>query len=283
MSNLFSRLESMGFKGLENVEIFENEKKENPEVKTTEKTEPQISEADFLFDKNYRCPICDKEFKSKTVKTGKARLIGSDSDLRPKYSGIDTIKYDAIVCPNCGYGALSRYYTVITSAQAKLVRDNISAAFTGLPEYGDIYTYEEAIARFSLTLLGAIVKKAKNSERAYICLKIAWLYKGMMESLSKDSKDYESIVKDCKKNENEMRSYALEGFLLSRSKEGFPICGMDEYTFDYLIADLATKTEKYDIAVQFTSNVILSKTANNKIKEKARDLRELIKSKLKSE
>ena len=33
----------------------------------------------------------------------------------------------------------------------------------------------------------------------------------------------------------------------ARMEEDFPICGMDEVTFDYLVAALAYKAEKYDI------------------------------------
>ena len=64
------------------------------------KTEPRnLQETDYIFDKTYVCPVCDNEFKSKTVKAGKVHLIGADTDLRPKYKGIDSLKYDAILCP----------------------------------------------------------------------------------------------------------------------------------------------------------------------------------------
>ena len=66
----------------------------------------------------------------------------------------------------------------------------------------------------------------------------------------------------------------------ARLREDFPICGMDESTFDYLLADLATRLGKYDIGARLASNVIVSRTANSKLKERARNLRENIKSKM---
>ena len=60
-------------------------------------------------------------------------------------------------------------------------------------------------------------------------------------------------------------------------KEDFPICGMDECTFDYLLADLALKLGKYDIADKYASAVIVARTANTKLKERARSLRDIIK------
>ncbi len=278
---VFSGLESMGFAGLSNVKIYEEEKQETAAVKADKPVVPVVQESDFLFEKKMSCPVCDREFKTKTVKTGKPRLLGADSDLRPKYSGIDSIKYDAIVCPNCGYAALSRFFSYMTSAQAKLIRENVANGFKGIPKSGETYTYEEAINRHKLALYNSIVKKSKNSEKAYTCLKIAWLYRGMRENLPADTADIEAVKKQCLKNEQEMISNAFEGFSVSRAREDFPICGMDECTFDYLLADLAFKLGKYDTASKYASEVIVARTANTKLKERARNLRDEIKSKLK--
>lgn len=279
---VFSGLESMGFSGLSNVKIYEEEKQETASAKAEQKAVANVvQESDFLFEKKISCPVCDKEFKTKTVKTGKPRLMGADSDLRPKYSGIDSIKYDAIVCPNCGYAALSRFFSYMTSAQAKLIRENVTNGFKGLPKGGETYTYDEAINRHKLALYNSIVKKGKNSERAYTCLKIAWLYRGMRENLPADTANIEDVKQKCLKSEQEMISNAFDGFAVSRAKEDFPICGMDECTFDYLLADLAFKLGKYDIASKYASEVIVARTANTKLKERARSLRDEIKSKLK--
>lgn len=280
MANLFQGLESMGIKGLDGLKIYEEEKKvETKTADTSKSSEPVYVESDFLFDKKTQCPVCDKEFKCKTVKVGKPRLVGSDSDLRPKYAGIDSIKYDAIVCPNCGYAALSRFFSFMTSAQAKLIKDNITATFTGLPQSGEVYTYDEAINRHKLVLLNTIVKGGKNSEKAYVCLKIAWLYRGMRENIPEGIDNKEAFITACNNFETEMIQNAFEGFLASRSKENFPICGMDTATFDYLLADLAFRVGKYDVADRLSAGIITSRNTNTRLKEKARGLRELIKTK----
>lgn len=279
MGDIFTGLESMGLGGLSNIKIYDDEKKEQGKDGSGKEPVHVVSEADYIFEKKIQCPVCDSEFKSKTVKTGKPRLIGSDSDLRPKYSGIDSIKYDAIVCPNCGYAALSRYFGYMTSAQAKLIEDNVSSQFRKLPESGNVFTYDEAINRHKLALFNAIVKKAHSSEKAYTCLKIAWLYRGKRENLDMSRADAQAVKKECEQKEREMISNAFEGFVTSRASEEFPICGMDEATFDYLLADLAAKLGKYDISAKLASGVIVSRTANSKIKERARDLRDIIKNK----
>lgn len=281
MGNIFSGLEAMGLQGLSEVKIYEEEKVEVAKKQALEPIVHTVTEEELIFDKKITCPVCDMEFKVKTVKSGKSKFLGADSDLRPKYVGIDSIKYDAIVCPDCGYAALSRFFSYMTSAQAKLIKDNVSASFRGLPESGSVYTYEEAIARHQLALYNTIVKKAKNSERAYTCLKIAWLFRGMKENPPEDTKDIDSFRKECYKNELEMLKNAFEGFTVSRAKEDFPICGMDQWTFDYLLADLAARLGKYDIAAKLASSIIVARTANTKLKDRARSLRDEIKDKIK--
>ena len=269
MSSIFSGLESMGLKNLADVKIYEEPEKEDKKKPEAHK-DPVVTESDYVFDKRMQCPVCDKEFYNKTVKTGKPRLIGSDSDLRPKYVGIDSVKYDAIVCPNCGYAALSRFFSYMTSAQSKLIIENVSKTFKGLPQSGDVYTYDEAINRYKLALYNTIVKRGKNSEKAYTCLKIAWLFRGMKENIEDSNPKAPAMRIACDASEKEMLANAFDGFMASRSKEDFPVCGMDEPTLDYLLADLATRLGKYEIASKFASDIIVSRIANAKLKERAR-------------
>ena len=74
---------------------------------------------------------------------------------------------------------------------------------------------------------------------------------------------------------------ALEGFITARQTEGFPMCGMDETTMDYLIAVLALECEQYDLSLKVLSGVISSREANARVKEKARDVREVLREKMK--
>lgn len=276
MSNLFSGLEAFGLGKLQDVEVYSAGEGANKNTETAAE-KPKVTEVDLLFDKSYTCPVCDKEFKSKTIKTGKVKLISADTDLRPKYQLVDSLKYDAIVCPHCGYAALNRFFNYMMSNQAKLIKEQISANFKGLSVDGEIYTYDDAIARHKLSLLNTVVKKGKTSERAYTCLKLAWLNRGKLEAMPMDASDYAEQKALLEKEEKELILNAYEGFLSAFSKETFPMCGMDEITMTYLIADLARRSEKYDEASRWISKVLISREANERIKSKAREIKELIK------
>lgn len=273
MSDLFSGLEEFGLGGLKNVEVYEHETGK-ADGKAAEKH--QVTEAEILFDKTYTCPVCDKEFKSKTVRTGKIKLISADTDLRPKYQLVDSLKYDAIVCPHCGYAALSRYFNYMTSAQARFIKEQISANFKGINQEGDIYTYDEAISRHKLALLSTIVKKSKQSEKAYTCLKLAWLCRGKRESLPEDTPDKEQVKKKLESDELDFLMKAYEGFLGAFSKEMFPMCGMDEHTTTYLVADLARRCGKFEESKRWLSKVLTARDAKERIKAKAREIKELM-------
>lgn len=275
MANLFDGLESMGLGKLSKVDVYESE--EVPKKDSDKSSEKhQVLETDFIFDKTYKCPVCDKEFKSKTVKTGKVKLVSADTDLRPKYQFVDSLKYDVVACPHCGYAALNRFFSYMTTVQARMIKENISASYKGGNTEGDILTYDDAITKHKLALLNTVVKKGKLSERAYTCLKTAWLIRGKRETLPEDTKDYNKVKEELVKQEQDFLLSAYEGFTEAFSKELFPMCGMDELTITYLLADLARRVGKYDESMRFVSKVIVSKEANERIKDKARQIKQMI-------
>ena len=280
MAGLLSGLEQFGLSNLESMDLYEAPKKAEAGPDGAPAA-PVVQEQDFLFDKSFNCPICDREFKARTVKIGKAKLGGSDLDLRPRYEQIDLLKYDIIMCPNCGYAALSRFFKFLTSPQAKNIQKAISSTFKPQQETKETYTYDEALERYKLTLANAIVKQARSSEKAYICLKTAWLLRGKAEHLDNTQPDYEEQKKACQEEEDEFLKSALEGFLAARQTESFPMCGMDEPTVDYLIAVTAMRFEQYDLTSRLITVILTSTGANPRMKDKARDVKEMLMKKIK--
>lgn len=271
-------LDGLGLKNLEGMELFEEKKKEEAPEKAKA---PVIQETDYLFDKSYECPVCYEKIKARTVKAGKARLIKSDMDLRPVYEHIEPLKYDVILCPHCGYTALSRYFGGLTASQIKDIKENISKSFRVTEEPKDAFSYDYAIYLYKMSLANALVKHAKASEKAYICLKAGWLCRSYAENLDKGTADYEKKFKELKQQEKEFHKNALEGFLTAREKENYPMCGMDEATVEYLVAVLAMEFDQLDVSARIISNLIVSPSANSRMKDKARDIKELLVAKMK--
>lgn len=278
MGNIFAGLESFGLKGVEEVDVFQENGNEKGEASDKNEQKKEFTEEDFIFEKHYTCPVCDNEFKSKMVRTGKVRLIGADSDLRPRYQGVDSLKYDAILCPKCGYAALNRYFNFVMAGQARSIKDKISTNFKYQPEEGKIYTYDDAIARHKMALLNTVVKSGKNSERAYTCLKLAWLCRGKRELLMQGEHTKEELT-ELASEEKELLVNAFEGFEVAFGKEDFPMCGMDQYTMMYLLAEMARRIGRVDEAKRYVSKVLVARDAQQRIKDKAFDLKEKLQGK----
>ena len=284
MAGILSGLEAFGLGKLSKMEVYEKEEEKEKEKKGAEgeAAHHTVSEIELIFDKSYTCPVCDKMFKAKNVKAGKVKLNSMDSDLRPKYQSMDSLKYDAVVCPNCGYAALNRFFNYMTSVQAKLIKENISSSFRGLPQEGEVYSYDDAIARHKLALVNTIVKRSKLSEKAYTCLKTAWLLRGKCEALPAETPDYANVKKALQEEELEFLKNAYEGFQEAFSKEMFPMCGMDENTCTYLVGELARRLGHYEEASRWISRVLTARDANERIKAKAREAKEMITAALKA-
>ena len=278
MAGILSGLKSLGLDKLEGLEIYEDEEKKGLKLQQRpEAKEPVVlEEKDLIYDKTFTCAVCDKEFTSKIMKTGKAKLLATDIDLRYRYENIDSMKYDVVTCPKCGYSALLRYFPMTTGAQAKLIKANVYGKVKLSPISGETYSYEDMLERYKLALVCSIVKRAKDSEKAYVCLKNAWLLRGYAEELEVKNELTDELRQEIKSQELEYIQNALDGFINAVQKESFPICGMDVLTMDYLIAALAFQVNKDDIAAKKVAEVLVSNAANERVKNRARELKRMI-------
>mgnify|MGYP003291080229 CR=1 FL=1 len=247
-----------------------------------EKKATSLSEEDFLLLKSVVCPICDNVFSTMTVKTGKARRMQPDFDLRPRYECIDVNKYDVISCRKCGYTALSKDFSHVTPGQMQLISEGVKKNYKLIDEGVSDFApgYDISIERYKLALLNAMVKRARVSEKAYICLKIAWLYRGKIEELIKEgelsSAELAVKLEECKSEEIKFYQSAYDGFIEARAKESFPIRGMDTNTFEILLAAMSFNLDKLDDSAHFVSTLLVSHSVNRAIKNRALDLKEMI-------
>lgn len=282
-NNLLSGLGDLGLSDLEGLEIYNSPKKDEKENAGKQAMKAEVREEDMVFDKSYTCPVCDKTFKSKIVRAGKAKALGSDQDLRPRYEGIDVQKYDITACPYCGYAALEKSFPYLTASQRKAIKENICSSFKPRAVDPDkkIYTYQEALERHKLALVNAIVIRAKDSDKAYICLKTGWLLRGETETFDPNAADYAKKKHENDSAEDQFLRNAYDGFIKARAGESFPICGMDSMTIDYLLSALAIRFGEYETAAKLLGGIITSRTANSRMKDRAHDLKDVLLEKLK--
>ncbi|WP_291636212.1 DUF2225 domain-containing protein [Clostridium sp.] len=254
---IFSGLESMGFDNTEAIKIY-NEKTEAVKEESEEKKEKAL-----LYSKEVTCPACNHVFKAITVKSSAYRMIKKDSDFFIRYSLINPYFYDVWVCNSCGYSAMKIDFYTIRSIEIEQVQKSITSKWHGRM-YPEIYDVHIAIERYKLALLNYVIINAKSSKKAITCLKLAWMYR-LLET--EESFDMElTFLKQ-----------ALEGLSDAYYAEAFPIYGMDKYSAMYLIGELNRRIGHSEASLVWFSNVITTPNVSQKLKELARDMKDLIK------
>lgn len=276
--NLLSGLEQFGFKvDSKKNDLFADDKKDKKE-KVSIMQEPELTETDFIYDKHIRCTVCQKVINVKIVKNARLKRLQPDFDLRPRFQYIDSLKYDVYSCPYCGYSAMPRYFEHITRGQINLIKEHVCSSFqpTIAQENVETYDYETAITRYKLALLNTIAKKGKASEKAYTCLKISWLYRDWIKEMPDNTEEEHKTKQEAVSIQEEFYKEAFEGFQKAISSEDFPMCGMDSFTMDYLLACMAYHFKDFSLASRYVSNILGSQLVEQRIKNRALDLKELI-------
>lgn len=107
--------------------------------------------------------------------------------------------------------------------------------------------------------------------------------RGYLEYLEESGDTDMARLREVKNMEETYLKNAYTGFTEALQTEGFPMCGMDEITVEFLIGVLATRFQKYDVASRMVASILTSPSANARTKDKARELKDQILEELKSQ
>lgn len=210
-------------------------------------------ELELLFDKEHTCPVCNNTFTSKQVREGKAQLDGRDIDLRPKFLNIDVMKYRVVECPVCGYAGIAKSFSKISDNDARLLRekrlryDTDAKSEESAREYADAYRYYKSAMRC------ALIKSAKSSQRGITALYTAWLLRGWREKMREDGYTVAPSEVMGIAEERKLLKYALRNLREAERSENFPINGMEDSAFEYLVAALCYEQDLLDDAANYLS------------------------------
>lgn len=218
-----------------------------------------MSKEIIAYSKEITCPVCKKVFSYQVARESKLRMIETDGDLRVNYEPIDPIYYDVIVCTYCGYSRLSSMFSNIHAVGKQEVLKKITPSYMPYT-YGDEYSASDAIHRYKLALITKRVLEEEDSEMAFLCLRLAWVYRDLYET---------------EEEENYIR-FARDGFFKAYESEDMPIFGMDLETLTYLIGELSRRLGEYEMATQMFSRVIQTKGISARLKNRTQEAIQLI-------
>ncbi len=276
--NLLAGMEKFGFSTDEELNILKEDAKEEQSGKAEKKAPVAKTEKDFIIDKKIKCPVCDKDFMIKAVLVSKLKRLESDFDLRPNYEYIDKCKYDVISCPHCGYSALDSTFNQIDSARIKLVRNDFCSSFKpqGGLEIPEIYSYDYAAEKYKLALICTMKKRGNMSEKAYVCLKLAWLRRAQLKELKVAGDTDGQAFKTVRAEYAGFYKQAYEGLLKARATEMPPFCGMSAEIVEFMLANMAIQYKQYDTAMKFIGKLLQSPATSRNIKDKCLTLKDKI-------
>jgi uncharacterized protein (DUF2225 family) len=263
---LFDGLESLGFsqKELTDIELY---KQQDPNAQNTAVVQavsaPDDNPMNYLYAKDFECPVCGKGFVNYIIRKSKLRLKDMELDLKANYLMINANSYDIYLCPHCGYAALASHFNRITDSQKAIILSDIRPFFKPR-EYPAPLSLQHSVERYKLALYSAVTIGSKAGIKAIICIKIAWLYRDIGD----------------KENELFFIKNARTGLEDAYRTEPFPIGNMDELTVSYMIGELSRRLGDFATASKWVSAVVVAKNAKRNLKERARSSKELIRARV---
>lgn len=220
--------------------------------------------SEFLYTKAYQCPVCRHDIEEYTVKQSRLRFERSELDLKPVYKGIEPLFYDVIHCMTCGYAAPLQFFDQIKPRAAQAIVEHIWPKFKP-KHYPAERTVKDALERYKMASICAETIDAPASQHGYIAMKMAWMFR----------------IAGHHQMEMEFIKKAMKHFHEAFMKESFPICGMNEETYSYVIAAFYKLTGDNSEALKWLSKVVVKRNINPRLKDKALDLKVEIQEELK--
>ncbi|MDD4801947.1 MAG: DUF2225 domain-containing protein [Syntrophomonas sp.] len=211
----------------------------------------------FTFDKDTVCPVCDKTFMTKMVRSSKLRLKGHNPDLRQLFIDFDPIWYMVYVCPHCHYANFNYEFKQVSAEIKGMIlkeKDNLKKQFN--ISFSESRRLNEVLNSFYLVLhILYLAKKPDQARIAKVWLRLSWLYE--------DADDQEMYRLSTEK--------ALEAFKETYFNSRRNTSPEQEQRLALLLGELSMRIDQLDDAAKFFRNAILRKGGNATINRQAED------------
>ncbi len=210
----------------------------------------------YLFDNETLCPVCEKKFPVKMVRSSKLRLDKIDPDLRQHFHDFDPLWYAVWICPYCYYANFNFEFKQVNETlikkiieQGQKLKSQINIGFSFPRKIDEVFT------SYYMILQTLQVGKVDSIKTAKIWLRLSWLY---------------SDVKD-----EEMYNYTTEKALEAYSDSYFntqrnTTIEQDQH-LTVLLGELCLRLDRKEEALKHFRNSIVRKGGNNNLNRQAED------------
>ncbi|WP_100371872.1 DUF2225 domain-containing protein [Bacillus sp. FJAT-45037] len=218
-----------------------------------------MSEITPHYDKECTCMLCENRYTTKKLRTRFIKVEKIHSDYYTEYKDLDINPsyYEVAVCPHCGFASSEMFSPHFPAGTLDAIREKLGQWKS--QDFGGERTRTDAIRTMKLGLISASLKKEKHVVVAGLCLRLAWLYRGL----------------EIKEEQEEQRFLfqALKSYKASYEEGDYLGTQMSDMRILYLIAELSRQLGYAADAVRCFSEVIQHKNraTEPKLVEMARE------------
>ena len=218
--------------------------------------------AQYTYNKEITCPICQSKSTVKKVRNSKLRLKTIRDDLRPIYKNFAPAWYKVWICPNCFYAARKADFFDFSSRQEKKIKNNFKKQITEIfgtdyqPQYSEPRTINQVFNAYYLAIKLYNSIAASPGKLGYLWLRLSWLYEDVKAEELSEAASLKAMTH-------------LQEFYFNSSTTKLPRPQEDKLTL--LLALLLAKHEHHEKALPLLDDLIRSPQTNPRQKQIARD------------
>lgn len=210
----------------------------------------------YLFDSETLCPVCEKKFPVKMVRSSKLRLDKIDSDLRQHFYDFEPLWYAAWICPHCYYANFNFEFKQVSDAlKKKIIEQGNELKAKVKVNFSSPRKIDEVFTSYYMILQTLQAGKVDPSKTAKIWLRLSWLYS--------DAEDDEMYTFTSQQ--------ALEAYSESYFNTRRDTSVEQDQRLTLLLGELCLRLDQKEEALKHFRNSIVRKGGNNNLNRQAED------------
>ncbi len=208
----------------------------------------------YLFDRDTDCPVCEKKFPVRMMRSSKMRLDRVDPDMRQRFEEFEPVWYNIWVCPHCLYANFNFEFKQISDALKPKILEH-GKSLKGKVNLTDSKPrkIDEVFLSYYLALQTAQQSaKPDPGKMAKLWIRLSWLYSDVS-----DEEMYEYTSREALTN-------FKESFFNSRRDTSVE----QDQRLNLVLGELSRRLGEKEEAMKFFRDAIVRRGGGNNVLNK---------------
>ncbi len=208
----------------------------------------------YLFDKDTECPVCEKRFPVRMMRSSKMRLDKVDNDMRQHFEEFEPLWYAVWICPHCFYSNFNFEFKQISDAlKPKIIEHGKTLQGKVNLNFGTPRKIDEVFLCYYMamqTLQQSV--KPEPGKFAKVWLRLSWLYSDVGDQEMYDFTTREAYTAFKDSFFNTRRDSSVE----------------QDQRLNLLLGELSLRVGEKEEAMKFYRDAIVRKSGGNNVLNK---------------